>query len=89
MPTIAFNLRYAWVLTIALATERLYDTCIWARGAGKASWLGCDPLHCQDSHPPSFSSCLEAALSKSVLTNACAAYPVVEVLRFLGQAYDT
>ena len=31
----------------------------------------------------------EAACQQSVLTNACAAYPVVEVLRFLGQAYDT
>ena len=30
-----------------------------------------------------------SSTQQSVLTNACAAYPVVEVLRFLGQAYDT
>ena len=30
-----------------------------------------------------------SSTQQSALTNACAAYPVVEVLRFLGQAYDT
>jgi len=30
-----------------------------------------------------------SSTQQSVLTNACAAHPVVDLLRYLGQAYDT
>ena len=81
-----------------LASHRRADRYYTSTAKSPES-AGCDDLGSPSAHAVTRSrdrtmrvlccACLEAALSKSVLTNACAAYPVVEVLRFLGQAYDT